>query len=113
MSDDVFTIDVQYDPSGRVCVVALAGKLDPLATEQLEPRLAALYDGGQRLFVCDLERLEYVGSLGLRVIVGLANKLRADGSLVVCNVSDPVRRILDLTKVGQILRVYQTRADAI
>jgi anti-anti-sigma factor len=112
MNDD-FTIDVGYDPSGRVCVVALGGKLDPAAVGVLEPRLDTLYDEGERRFVFDLGRLEYVGSLGLRVLVALANRVRADGSVGVYNVSAPVRQIFDLTKVGTILRVYPSWADAI
>jgi anti-sigma B factor antagonist len=110
---DAFSVEVGHDPSGRVCVVALAGKLDPVAVEQLDPVVDRLYQEGHRHFVLDLGRLVYVGSLGLRVLVGLANRVRADGSLGLCGVSAPVRGILDLTKVSTLLHIYPSRADAV
>jgi anti-sigma B factor antagonist len=112
MTDD-FAVDVGHDPTGRVCVVAVAGKLDPVAVGRLEPELDALYDAGHRRFVLDLGRLTYVGSLGLRVFVRLANRVRADGWLGVCNVTAPVREVFDLTKVSTLLRLYPSRADAV
>jgi anti-anti-sigma factor len=111
--DRTFSFEVQHDPSGRVCVVALTGNLDPVAVGQVEPELDTLYHNGERRFVFDLGRLEYIGSLGLRVLVGLANRVRADGMVGVCNDSAPVRQIFDLTKVGTILRTYPSRADAV
>jgi anti-sigma B factor antagonist len=110
---DTFSVDVEHDPAGRVCVVALAGKLDPLAAGQLGPVIDRLYGDGYRDFVFDLARLAYVGSLGLRELVGLANRVRADGSVALSHVSAPVREVLDLTRVNTLLRVYPSRADAI
>ena len=66
-----------------------------------------------RYFVFDLARLTYVGSIGLRVLVGLGNRVRADGYLAVCNVSAPIRTVFDLTKVSTLLRLFPTRADAV
>jgi anti-anti-sigma factor len=108
-----FAIEVDHDAAARVCVVALAGKLDPLAVEQVDPVVEQLFGDGHRAFVLDLGRLTYVGSVGLRVLIGLANRVRADGYLGVCNVAPPVRHLLDLTKASTLLRIFPTRADAI
>jgi anti-sigma B factor antagonist len=110
---DVFSVAVDRDPTGRVCVVTLTGKLDPVAAEELQPVVDRLFEDGHRDFVLDLGRLAYVGSLGLRVFVGLANRVRGGGSLGLCAVSAPVREILDLTKVSTLVRIYPSRADAI
>jgi anti-anti-sigma factor len=108
-----FAVEVGYDPTGRVCVVALAGKLDPPACDLLEPELEALYADGRRHFVFDLKQLRYVGSLGLRAFVGLANRVRGEGSVAACGLTGVVREVFDVTKVSAVLRVYPSRADAV
>lgn len=113
MSDD-FSFEMRTDPSGAVDVVDLVGKLDPVGAEQLGPALIRLFDAGRRQFVLDLSRLEYIGSLGLRAVLTLHNKLRSTGGAVVlAAVSAPVEQILDLTRVNVILRRYPTVAEAI
>lgn len=111
--NDTFSIDVSDGADGRVCVVSLAGKLDPLAVERLEPVVDRLYEAGHRSFVLDLARLAYVGSVGLRVFVELAKRVRADGYLGVCDAAPPIRQLFDLTKISSLLRIFPSRADAI
>lgn len=108
-----FTVAVADEPGGRVCVVALAGTLDPPACEVLDPKIDALVAAGRRRFVFDLTGLRYIGSLGLRTLVGLSNRVRGEGTVALCGLSRDVRSVLELTKVTAILRVYPTRADAV
>ncbi len=112
--DDVFTFETRTDPTAGVCVVDLTGKLDLVGAEQLGPALTGLFDAGRRRFVLDLSRLEYIGSMGLRVFLTLHNKLRTAGGVVaLAAVSAPVEQILELTRVYVILQSYPTVADAI
>ena len=101
------------EPDNRVMVVSLSGKLDPQATEELSPRLDEAYAAGYRRFVFDLSQLDYVGSLGLRLFVGLHNRLRGEGSVALCCPTSPVLTILDMTKLNRVLRYYPTRPEAI
>lgn len=111
--NDQFQIDVSDSADGRICVVALAGKLDPLAVEQFDLVLNRLWDEGRRRYVLDLGRLAYVGSVGLRVFVTLANRVRGNGYLGVCNISTPIRQLFDMTKISTLIRIFPSRADAI
>jgi len=101
------------DPDTRVMVISLTGKLDPLATEELTPELDKAYQTGVRRFVFDLSRLEYVGSLGLRLFVGLHHRVRGEGAVVLCAPTPAVLTILDMTKLNRVLRFYPTRHGAI
>jgi anti-anti-sigma factor len=107
------TFALESDPGSRVTVVSLVGKLDPLATEELSPHLDAAYAAGYRRFVFDLSRLDYVGSLGLRLFVGLHNRVRGEGAVALCCPTSPVLTILDMTKLNRVLRYYPTRHEAI
>ena len=108
-----FNAALTFDPSGKVCVVEVTGKLDMVAAGEFEALLEAQYRAGARHFVLDLGGLEYVGSLGLQAFIRLANRVRGAGAVALCEVAAPVRQLLELTKATQVLKLYPSRADAI
>jgi anti-sigma B factor antagonist len=112
-SQSVFAFECELDPDTRVMTISLVGKLDPLATEELTPCVEDAFQSGVRRFVFDLSRLSYVGSLGLRLFVGLHNRLRGQGAVALSNPTSPVLTILDMTKLNRVLRYYPTRREAI
>jgi anti-anti-sigma factor len=111
-SDQDFCCSVAHEPRG-VCVVTLSGRLDvdavPVFDEAVQRELAA----GSRKFVLDLGQLAYVGSLGLRSIIGLHNRLKGAGLVYAFDPTPGVQKVLDVTKIGQFLRVYPDRAAAL
>ena len=112
-SQSVCEFTIESNPDTRVTVISLVGKLDPVATEELSPPLDEAYRAGCRRFVFDLSRLDYVGSLGLRLFVGLHNRVRGEGTVVLCCPTPAVLTILDMTKLNRVLRYYPTRHEAI
>jgi anti-sigma B factor antagonist len=108
-----FTSRFEIDERTRICVVTLTGNFDPVAVEDLQPRVQELVNSGFRRYVFDLSQLHYIGSLGLRLLVGLHNQVKGDGAVVLCAVSSKVQAILDLTKVRNVLQQYPARADAL
>jgi anti-anti-sigma factor len=109
-----FTAEVDFDRDRRVCVIGLVGKLDPAAVEPFERQVDGLYADGVRHFVIDFTRLDYTGSLGLRVFVSLSNRLGASGgTLGICNLSPEIQQLFEMTKLTRVFRIYPSRADAI
>ena len=107
------SFDVEFSVDHRVAVVSVRGKLDPVAVDELNPLLEETYRTGVRRFVFDLSGLEYAGSLALRLFVGLHNRVKGEGAVVLSNASRPVRDVMEMTRVNQILRQYPSRAEAI
>jgi len=113
VSTTKFSSSFETDESGRVCIVLLTGSLDPLASEELDPQLKAKYAAGFRKFVFDLKDLAYVGSLGIRLLVGLSNQVKGEGGVAMCNLTSGVKIVVELTKLDRVLRMFPNRADAI
>jgi anti-sigma B factor antagonist len=108
-----FTSQLETDEHNRLCVVTLTGNFDPVAVEELQPQIQELVNSGFRRYVFDLSQLQHIGSLGLRLLVGLHNQMKGNGAVVLCSVSSRVQAILDLTKVRNVLQQYSSRADAV
>ena len=83
------------------------------AAEDLQPRIQEQVSAGMRRFVFDLAQLQHIGSVGLRLLVGLHGQLKGNGAVVLCAVSSRVQAILDLTKVRNVLQQYPTPEEAL
>ncbi|MFN2537627.1 MAG: STAS domain-containing protein [Mycobacteriales bacterium] len=91
-------------------VLALTGRLDVHAAADARIMLAQAVDSGDGELVLDLTALEAVDATGLGVLVGAHRRAqRAGRTLVLEDVSEPVGRILFVTKLD---RVLQTRRSA-
>jgi anti-sigma B factor antagonist len=108
-----FAARVEHAFNQRAVVVSLVGNLDPTAVEELEPKIQSLFKSGLRRFVFDLTHLSYTGSLGLRLFVGLNNQVRGEGAVVLCQATDAVRTVLEITKLTKLMRHFPTVAEAL
>jgi anti-anti-sigma factor len=108
-----FACQFEFTPDNRAVVIALAGKMDPEAVQELYPQIQEVFRAGLRRFVFDLSHLEYAGSLGLRLFVGLQNQVKGEGRVTVCNPSPSVQSLLEMTKLTEVLPPYPTRDEAL
>ncbi len=68
---------------------------------------------GEKVFILDLSRVPYIGSLGIGVLVAAHVKVnRSGGKLRLVNPSPRVARILEITKVADIFRTYASVEEA-
>ncbi len=77
--------------------------------EELRQRLK---DGPQRV-VLNLEQLEYITSAGVGIIAAaFTSARRTDKTLVLAGVPKHVRRVLDICGILDVLKAYDTEAEA-
>ena len=82
---------------GRL-VAVFAGEWDTAATAETEAALQPLFDSEGKDLVLDCAGLEYIASSGLRVLMNLLKKAKADGNRVVLkDVNAVIRDVLELT----------------
>jgi len=71
-------------------------------------------DEGARHIVVDLTKTEHIGGAGLRVLLMLSKKLDSmDGGLVLCCMSQGVRKAFDLAGFTRLFSITPTRDRAI
>ncbi len=91
---------------GEAVLISVSGELDLASAPALEAELGRLPAAGVRLVVVDLRRLEFMDSTGLSIIVRAHQRLGQDGCELGLVTGPPqVQRLLDLTGVGQRLRL--------
>ena len=83
-------------------VIRLVGEIDMMSAERIRPALdTALHCGAGRV-VFDLADVSFMDSSGLALLVIAAKRVKV---VELRHPSDPVRRVLELTGLAEILHV--------
>ena len=82
--------------------IALDGRLDANTYQDLEKELDL--DGIEYLEL-DLNKLEYVSSAGLRLILSCHKKMSEQGKMVIKNVKGDVEDVFDITGFTDMLNI--------
>jgi anti-anti-sigma factor len=99
--------------SNDVHIVAIAGSLDSGTSPEAQKSLDAVLASAKKL-VLDFSELDYISSAGLRVLLGVAKKLRASGGkLGMFGLNQSVREVFDISGFSSILPIHQSEAEAL
>ena len=97
-----------------VHVVRLSGQFDFSHVARARATINQRIEDGARLIIVNLDELDYIDSAGLGVLVGTLARLRErEGELAVVCRAPRIRRVFDITKLTQLLAVYDTEEDAL
>ncbi len=100
--------------AGAVKIVQIAGKLDTQTSPDAEARLTQLIEAGANRIVVNLERLEYISSAGLRILLAAAKQLQGSGGeLRVCSLNSIVQEVFEISGFDSILSVSKSELEAL
>lgn len=83
---------------------ALEGRLDTITAPELEADLKDVLDNTEEL-VLDFEKLEYISSAGLRVLLSAQKTMSKQGKMQIEHVNETVMEIFDVTGFSDILTI--------
>jgi anti-sigma B factor antagonist len=83
---------------------ALEGRLDTITSPELEEELKASLEDAQAL-VLDFEKLEYISSAGLRVLLSAQKTMAKRGEMKLTHVNETVMEIFEVTGFADILTI--------
>ncbi len=99
---------------GRSAVVAICGEIDVHTSGELRTILFALVDDGHAQLVVDFSGVRFCDAAGLGVLVAVNNRVRESGGEVrLTGVAPTQRRILEITRLDQVFRPYDSVDDAL
>ena len=98
-------LNITKNAEGGKLAIALEGRLDTGTAPSLEAELNAPdFDKVEEL-VFDFDKLDYISSAGLRVLLAAHKKMAKQGGMKLVNVSEEVMEILDITGFTDILTI--------
>jgi len=97
-------LNIMKNTENEALTIALEGRLDTTTAPQLESELKDELDGASQLTL-DLEKLEYISSAGLRVLLSAQKKMNAQGEMKLIHVGETIMEIFEVTGFSDILTI--------
>ena len=88
----------------KALTFALDGRLDTITAPQLETEIKESIDGVV-LLVLDFEKLEYISSAGLRVLLSAQKVMNVQGKMKIMHVNQAVMDIFEITGFVDIFTI--------
>lgn len=89
---------------GTKLEILLEGRLDTTTSPMLEEELKQSI-GGITELIFDFEKLEYISSAGLRILLAQQKIMNKQGSMVVKNVNEVIDEVFEVTGFSDILTI--------
>jgi anti-anti-sigma factor len=90
-----FTFSSEFD--NGVGIITLVGELDGSSAEAFRSAVSELASKGLTRLVLKMDRLEYMASAGLRVLVFARQKMGATVDIYLVRATDAVRETVEMT----------------
>ena len=90
--------------NGTELTLSLEGRLDTTTAPQLEAELRSGLEGVQALTI-DMEKLVYISSAGLRVLLKAQKVMNKQGKMTVKNVSQEIKDVFEVTGFDELLNI--------
>lgn len=107
-------MNITVNKVGDTNVVQVEGRLDTTNYGELEHHLSSLTDNKELLILLDLEKLEYISSSGLRILLMFLKKIKAvDGRFMLCGLSSDIREIFEISGFINIFEIFENQETAL
>ena len=107
-------MEISEDKVNDVKIVALEGRLDTSNYTELQAELLDIIQSGETKLLLDLEKLDYISSAGLRVMLTIAKKLKAlQGVIALAAMNELTREVFEISGFIRLFKVYENREAAL
>lgn len=97
-------MNISKSINGKSVTLSLEGRLDTSTAPQLDTEIKSFISNINKL-VLDFEKLDYLSSAGLRVILSTQKIMNKQGTMIVKNVNDVIMEVFEVTGFVDILNI--------
>jgi anti-sigma B factor antagonist len=98
----------------RVDLVTVEGRIDSTNASVLDDELKEIMGNGRHNIVLNLNKVSYMSSAGLRVLVGTLRECKGKrGDVRIAEPSERVNEVLELAGLTSLFSVYESATEAV
>jgi anti-sigma B factor antagonist len=107
-------LDVETGTVGEASVLTLRGEIDVYTAPRLRQAIIDLVDGGATHIVVDMEKVDFLDSTGLGVLVGGLKRVKVkEGELAIVTTQDKILKIFDITGLNKVFAIHDSLEAAV
>lgn len=106
-------MQITLQETAGATILSLLGRLDELATTEVEQAFTGILNHETRGLIVDMEGVEYVSSSGLRVLLMLMKAMKNQQRVLkLCNLSPFVAEVFEVSNFSIMFDVHDSLASA-
>ncbi len=99
---------------GPFQVIEVGGEVDVYTAPKLRETIVTAVDAGHNRLIVDVEKVDFLDSTGLGVLVGSLKRVRSDGgSLDIVCTHERILKIFDITGLDKVFGLHSSVDEAI
>ena len=107
-------MDISIRKNDGIVIVEFEGKLDTQTAPDAEKALAELIDQGSSKLLVNFGKLDYISSIGLRVLLATAKRLNThQGEMRICALNEFVHDVFEISGFAKIFKICANEAEAL
>ncbi|BDU50642.1 STAS domain-containing protein [Haliovirga abyssi] len=107
-------VSYSEDKKKKVTIVKIDGEVDVYTSISLKKELNKLLEDNKNRLLINLEKVSYMDSSGLGVLVAMLKKSRKEkGNLKITNLTESIRKIFELTRLNKFFEIFNTEAEGL
>ena len=97
-------LNIAKNIEGDSAAYQLEGRLDTVTAPEFEKELEESLEG-IRFLTLDFEKLDYISSAGLRLLLSAQKRMNAQGEMKITGVNETILEIFEITGFSEILTI--------
>ena len=107
-------MQISSESVNDVRVVRLEGNLDTNTSTDAQDFLTSAMDDGESKIIVNFEKVDFVSSAGLRVLLATAKRLGGSGgNLRVCGLNETVSEVFEISGFSTLFNIHATADEAL
>ena len=105
---------IQTQREKGILTVTVSGRVDGANANAFQQQIRSSFTDKDKVVLLDMEKLNYISSAGLRVILMLAKALEErKAKFMIYSLTDPIREVFEISGFDKIINVRESRDHAI
>lgn len=98
----------------EVIIISISGRIDTITSKDLDAKLNEIIDGKTRKVIIDLAMVDYISSVGLRVLLAaLKREKQNQGSMPLISLQPFVQNVFKITGLDNIFQIFPNEEAAL
>jgi anti-sigma B factor antagonist len=108
-------LEITTKPLRRCELLKIEGRVDSASVVELKNALDSITDAGRHNIVLNLSGVLFMSSAGLRQLLDTQKKCKSlkRGDLVLAEVPQKIKDVLDLSGLTEMFKIYETDVEAV
>ncbi|MBI9110402.1 STAS domain-containing protein [Maridesulfovibrio ferrireducens] len=108
-------MELKFKHVDEITIVELdSPELNHVVSHDFQRQIAPLFDEKKFNIALDMGNVDFMDSMGIGTLITLRNKLMKEkGSIAMFNLSDRVKKIIDIAALHKIFSLYDSEDEAV